>query len=184
MEKKQFHFQPADMECGAGRLNNPVVTALGHPQSLSQSRELISKLLSLCFQHGHRLSHGSQEGFGAWKLPAPSGTKQQGTGKSKEGECSHFSSPFSPAGLSKLPGLITPAVSLGTTEGCCGSEMLFKNTLIGVVLPVSAGAIPRPGENNFILSFSLLFFFPLFDVASQQNPFYQSNLFALGDFNN
>lgn len=60
--------------------------------------------------------------------------------------------------------------------------MLFKITLIGVVLSVSAGAIPRPGENNFILSFILLFF--LFDVASQQNPFYQSNLFALGDFNN
>lgn len=128
------------------------------------------------------MSHGSQEGSGLWELPAPSATKQQSTGKSREGECSHLSSPLSPAGLSRLPGFVTFAVSLGTTEGCCGSEMLFKNTLIRAVLPVSAGAIPRPGENNFILSFFLLFF--LFDVASQQNPFYQSNLFALGDFNN
>lgn len=143
--------------CGAERLNNPVVTALGHPQSLSQSSEMISKLLSPCFDHSHRLSHGSREGSGVWKLPAPSATKQQSTGKGREGECSHLSSPFSPAGLSKLPGLLTPAVSLGTTEGCCGSEMLFKNTLIGVVLPVSTGAIPRPGENPFL--FSSFFFF-------------------------
>lgn len=50
--------------------------------------------------------------------------------------------------------------------------MLFKNTLIGVVLPVSAGAIPRPGENHFILSFPLLFFFfPFLMLLHNKIPF-------------
>jgi len=73
-----------------------------------------------------------KEGFGTWcgKFLAPSATKQQSTSESREGVCSHLTSPFSFSDLSNLSGLVTPAVSLGTAEGCCGSEMLFRNTLI------------------------------------------------------
>lgn len=64
------------------------------------------------------------------KCLAPLATKQQSTSKSREGACSHPTSPFSSPDLSNLPSLITPAVSLGTAEGCCGSETLVRNTLI------------------------------------------------------
>lgn len=77
--------------------------------------------------------------------------------ESRGGVCSHLTFPFS-SDFSKLPGILTPAVSLGATEGCCGSEMLFRSALTGTVLLVSAEAIPRPGENHFILLFIYFYF--------------------------
>lgn len=89
-----------------------------------------------------------------------------------EGACSHLSSPFSSSDLSNLPDLITPAVSLGTTEGCCGSEMLVRNTLIVWCCLASECRSNSQARRDSFHSFYFFFFFfsfyffSLFDIAS------------------
>ena len=58
--------------------------------------------------------------------------------------------------------------------------MLFRSALTGTVLLVSAEAIPRPGENHFIL----LFIYFYFCFVTIYIYIYFSNLFARGYFNN
>lgn len=120
--------------------------------------------MAQCFDHGHKFPTSKCDSKGksgkqGGKLLAISAATYQSKyclSRGRGGLCSHLTSLSSD--LSKLPGLLTPAVSLGATEGCCGSEMFFRSALTGTVLPVSAETIPRPGENHFILWFIYFYF--------------------------